>query len=117
MNGSSTAWWDDPQTDWTSGQPARVAEVLAHAYERPSASKPIVDAAGLDWDDTPAASAQEMWTWALREAARERRVLDLVAVVLNDTGSTDVRARSSSAWPPSSSAERRCSQWGEVRCD
>jgi hypothetical protein len=33
MNSSSTAWWDDPQ----------------------SAIKPILAAAGLDWDDAPAA--------------------------------------------------------------
>jgi hypothetical protein len=117
MTNSLKTWWDDPQTDWTSGEPARAAELLARAYERPSTIKPIVGDAGLDCDDAPAASAQEMWTWALREAARERRVLDLVAEVLNDNGSTDVRARSSSAWPPSSSAERRCSQWGKVRCD
>ena len=85
MNGSSKTWWEDPQTDWTSGEPARVVELLARAYEHPSAIKPIVDAAGLDWDGAPIAdSAREMWTWALRQAIRKDRVLDLVAEVLQD---------------------------------
>lgn len=89
MNGSPKTWWEDPQTDWTGGDPARAVDLLAHAYEERSAIRSLAEAAGLEWGRAPSSgAAREAWIWTLSEAARLGRDLDLVAAVLNDPGST-----------------------------
>src|SRR3712207_5684265 len=82
-------WWEDPQTDWTSGEPARAVDLLAKAYGDPADVGRIVRVAGLEWEPPASAkSARESWTAILREAARRERTLELVAEVLNDPGSS-----------------------------
>ena len=85
MSGSSTSWWEDPQIRWSSGEPARAVDLLVRAYEDPAAIKLIAESVGLDWHAGPVgASARSLWVWALTEAAKRRRVLDMMAEVLHD---------------------------------
>jgi hypothetical protein len=88
MSGPSAPWWEDRQTDWSSGEPARVVDVLARAYEDPAAIQAVAESVGLDWHAGPAAgSARARWQWALAEAVRQGRALELAAEVLHDPGS------------------------------
>jgi hypothetical protein len=93
MNGASKTWWEEAQPDWTSGEPARLVDVLARAYEERPAIEPLAEAIGIDLDGGPQfGSTRETWTWFLSEAARLTRLLDLVAAVLNDSRSTAFHA-------------------------
>jgi len=81
-----TAWWEDPQTNWTRDEPRRALELLSHAYDERDATKQIVQRAGIDWRRAPGgnASAWEIWVWALEAGARGGLVFDLVSTVLED---------------------------------
>ena len=73
MNGSSATWWEDPHTEWTSGQPARVAQLLAAAYQDPSSINRVARASGLDYNSAQAAGTElDVWTGLLREPYRPR---------------------------------------------
>lgn len=84
-----TSWWEDPDTDWTQGQPGRVLQLLAHAYGQRDAVRPFAAAIGLDWQDAPGTSTatRDLWLWVLHDAAANGVVLDLVAGVLEDSSS------------------------------
>jgi Trypsin-like peptidase domain len=89
MPRSSKTWWVDPQTNWGSGEPAQVVEMLARAYDQPDAIKRILAAAEIEWDGgRSVASPHAAWTWALGEAARVGRTLDVAAEVLHDPDSS-----------------------------
>jgi Trypsin-like peptidase domain len=94
VNGSSNTWWEDSQTDWTSGQPARAVDLLARAYDDPAKIASIMHAAGLDWEPAPSAeSARESWIGILSDAARHEHTLDLIVAVLQDAGSSAFHSR------------------------
>ena len=84
-----TSWWEDPGTDWTQGQPGRVWRLLARAYQGRDDVRPFAAAIGLDWRGAPSASVatRDLWLWVLQEAAAAGHVLDLIAEVLDDSGS------------------------------
>ena len=85
MANLSTAWWDDAETDWSSGAGARVVEVFARAYEEPVVIERLAHAAGVSWEGAPAAGPASLtWRWLLGAAVRERRGLELVAEALAD---------------------------------
>jgi len=93
MPDPSKQYWDDPATDWSAGEPGRVADLLAHAYSSSEDARRIALTAGLDWSLAPAAaSARETWIWGLTEAAAAGHVLDLAAEVLHDPGSSEFDA-------------------------
>lgn len=88
MSGPPAPWWEDPQTDWSGGEPRRVVDVLTYAYEDPAAIQAITESVGLDWHTGPAAaSTRARWEWALAGAAGQGRALDLAAEVLHDPAS------------------------------
>jgi hypothetical protein len=89
VEASAKTWWEDSQTDWTSGEPARAVDVLAKAYDEPTEIASIVHAAGLEWEPPASAeSARESWIGILTNAARGQHTLDLVAEVLHDDRSS-----------------------------
>jgi hypothetical protein len=92
-NGTSTSWWDDPTTDWTSGDPARAVALLARAYDDPEAVASIAGPAGLDPPEMSSGeSMQQRWIAILVEAAARGRTLDLVVEVLRDGRSSAFHA-------------------------
>jgi hypothetical protein len=89
MPAAATMWLDDPAPDWSSGDPARLADVLEFAYPTADAARGIGLKVGLDWVGAPASvSVRETWIWALTQAAAAGRVLELAAVVLHDPASS-----------------------------
>src|SRR6185437_1543484 len=92
MDDASTdlSWWVDPETDWTAGDPGRVADLLAAAYPDTAAIRGLAESAGIDGSGTPVAvSAREAWALVFTRAARTGRVLDVMAEVLQDGGTED----------------------------
>jgi len=84
------SWWVDPETDWTRGDPGRVADLLAAAYPDTALIRGLAESAGIDGSGTPVAvPAREAWALVLARAARAERVLDVMAEVLQD-GATEV---------------------------
>lgn len=83
-------WWTDPATDWSKGKPAQLLEFLMKVY--PSADEiqrimKIASQGGKSFPD-PARLATAGWLAVLQEAAKADQVLDLVAAVLHDSGSS-----------------------------
>lgn len=87
------AWehFQDPAETWTTGTPGRIATLLAAAYERDDAIRRIALRGGLDWDAAWASGTPAKVTWRrlLAAAAAQRRVLDVMAEVLQDPASSD----------------------------
>ena len=87
------AWehFRDPAETWKSGGPGRIADLLAAAYDRDDEIRRIARLGGLDWDAAWAseASPQLAWRRLLITAAAQRRVLGLMAEVLQDSASAD----------------------------
>jgi len=87
---ATAAWWERPETDWTRGDPGRVADVLAAAYPDPATVRRLTREAGIAWV-APTGPARATWVRALERAAADGLVLDLVAQVLLDAGSEAFR--------------------------
>src|ERR1700754_953799 len=93
MPAATTTWWDDPATDWSAGDAARVVDVLSYAYATAEAVRRVALKAGVDWSHAPSgASARETWAWVMGTAAAERLSFDVAAVVLHDEGSSHFHA-------------------------
>jgi hypothetical protein len=93
VEASAKTWWEDPHTDWTTGEPARAVDLLARAYDDPAEIASIVHEAGLDWELSPSAeSPRDSWIAILTKAARDERTLDLVAEILQDARSSAFHA-------------------------
>jgi hypothetical protein len=93
MNGFERTWWEEPQTDWTSGEPARAVDLLAHAIADPLAIGSITERSGLNLAGAPVgASIHELWAWILGRAARQKRTLDVVAEILHHPASAPFQA-------------------------
>ena len=87
------AWehFQDPAETWTSGDPGKIAGLLAAAYEPDDAIRRIARLSGLDWDATWGGGmpAQVTWRRILAAAAAQHRVLDVMAEVLQDPASSE----------------------------
>ncbi len=83
---ATAAWWEGRGTDWTRGDPGRVADVLAAAYPEASTIRRLTGAAGIAWT-APTGPARDAWVRALVRAAGDGLVLDLMAQVLLDDAS------------------------------
>jgi hypothetical protein len=79
-------WWGDSSLDWTRGDLGVLLKILATAYPDWIAITEITQAAGLDFQPEPdtTTAATSIWTRILRKAANERRLLALMAKVLDD---------------------------------
>jgi hypothetical protein len=89
MNGASKNWWEDPQTDWTSGEAAKFVELLVRAYPEPGAIRALAGSVGLDAGAAVSGTpAREAWLAVLLDATGRRRVLDLAAAVIHDPASS-----------------------------
>lgn len=83
---SESPWWGDPSLDWTRGDLGVLLDLLATAYPDWVAITEITQAARLDFqpESDATAEATSIWTRILRKAANERRLLALMAKVLDD---------------------------------
>lgn len=84
-------WWENPRTDWTTGDPGRLLEALSAAYPPRAAVMVIAGQAGFDWDQVPAAPdpMRDAWLWVLNRAARTNCVVDLLANVVCDPSAAE----------------------------
>jgi hypothetical protein len=81
----------DPEETWRTGDPGKIAELLAAAYEGDDEIRRIARLGGLDWDGAcgGGAPAQLAWRRLLSAAAAQHRVFDLMAEVLQDSASAE----------------------------
>lgn len=82
-------WWTNPATDWSKGEPAQLLEFLMKVYPSSDEIQRIMNIASQGGKSFPDAArlATAGWLVILQEAAKSDQVLDLVAAVLNDSGS------------------------------
>ena len=84
--------WESANTDWTSGDPGRVADVLSYAYATADAARAVAIQAGLDPGTLDlAGKPRDVWARIMAEAAASGLALELAAVVLHDPASAVFR--------------------------
>jgi len=85
------SWWENPETDWTKGDPGQLLDILSAAYPPCAAVAAIADQAGFDLNQVPEAPAsmRDAWIWVLNRAAQAYCVLDLMANVVSDPSEAD----------------------------
>jgi hypothetical protein len=83
-------WWTNPSTDWSKGEPAQLLEFLMKVYPSSDEIQRIMNIASQGGKNFPDAArpATGGWLVVLQEAAKSDQVLDLVAAVLHDSGSS-----------------------------
>jgi hypothetical protein len=83
-------WWANQSTDWSKGEPARLLEFLMKVYPSSDEIQRIMNIASQGGKNFPDAAqlATGGWLVVLQEAAKSDQVLDLVAAVLHDSGSS-----------------------------
>lgn len=82
-----------PSTDWGVGEPARLLDLLCHAYGAEEQIRRVSQNIPLDWSAAPQrCSVRDLWTWVLGKTAAANLVLDLIAVVLQDSDSSEFHA-------------------------
>ena len=121
----TTSAWESANTDWTSGDPGRVADVLSYAYPTADAARAVAIQAGLDPGILDlVGKPRDVWARIMAEAAASGLALELAAVVLHDPASAvfrvplydllgdrrgEVEARMASRWglspPPTTGAD------------
>jgi hypothetical protein len=79
-------WWEDPQADWTTGDPGRLLDLLVSACPDRAVITAIAESVGFNPRDLPGetASARDIWIRLLKETARAGQVPDLMAEALHD---------------------------------
>lgn len=85
------AWWENPATDWTKGDPSRLLDILSAAYPPRAAGAAIADRAGFEVSQVPEAPVpvRDAWIWVLNRAAQAHCVPDLIANVVCDPSAAD----------------------------
>lgn len=77
--------WDDPATDWTSGDGLRAVQLFGLAYRDVESARAAFAAVGLPWLGTyDALPAAGLWAELLRRAAGAGRSYDLAADLMHD---------------------------------
>jgi hypothetical protein len=85
MLSASKAWWEDPLTDWSSGEPRRFVDVLVYAYDSPESVRHIAKSSGVvQTNDNAVLGLEDSWRSVLVDATQQSRLYELVAVVLHD---------------------------------
>jgi hypothetical protein len=77
--------WDNADTDWTSGDGLRAAQLFERAYPNRTSAREIAYEVGIPWPTSASSLGHsELWVALLETAARAGRVLDLAAELLSD---------------------------------
>jgi V8-like Glu-specific endopeptidase len=77
--------WDDPTTDWTSGDGLRAVQLFGLAYADAGSARDVADAVGLSWQTAyEALPTAALWAELLGQAAETRRAYALAAELLHD---------------------------------
>ena len=86
-------WWEDPEFDWTSGNPGVLLGLLAASYPDWPAIEVMTRAADCGFRPEPGTSAPaaELWEQALHYAAVTRRLPALMQAVLVDQAKKEWR--------------------------
>jgi hypothetical protein len=86
-------WWEDPNFDWTSGNPGVLLGLLATSYPEWTAIEAFTRATGCGFqpEPDPVAPAAELWQQALRRAAETRFLPALLERVLADQATDERR--------------------------
>lgn len=79
--------WEDPTTDWTSGEGLRAVQLFASAYKDVESARAAAKEVGVPWREAygvlPVAA---LWAELLRRAVESGRSYDLAAEMLHDPG-------------------------------